>query len=299
MQHRVDEAIKQTEVIEKDMEKWLRDVSNVVTDFEDLEKETTSGKQTCLYGWCPNLIWKYKLARRAEKKTNIMLKLRDTGKFDNLEGLEQELSLPSLKVLELMNLNELECLWKGPTHLLSLQNLKMLRVIGCNRLRHMFSPTLPRNLLHLEVLIIKYCGELEQIIVGDHTVDHVQLGLFPNLYSISVTKCDKLKALFLISIARSDLQKLTSLTVETTFQLEELFRHEDEADMKRLVVNECPKITTRFSVDQNTSVHAEAEAPQTSKEDVDMEESPPEVTREIYGWFSNDIQNSLPPYIGK
>ncbi|KAL5756139.1 hypothetical protein ACOSQ2_020885 [Xanthoceras sorbifolium] len=224
-----------------------------------------------------------------------------------LEGLEQELSLPSLKVLELMNLNELECLWKGPTHLLSLQNLKMLRVIGCNRLRHMFSPTLPRNLLHLEVLIIKYCGELEQIIVGDHTVDHVQLGLFPNLYSISVTKCDKLKALFPVSIARSGdreivmprlenlmLHKLACLVNFCPSGYHFIFPY-----LSRLVVNECPKITTRFSVDQNRSVHAEAEAPQTSKEDVDMEESPPEVTREIYGWFSNDIQNSLPPYIGK
>ncbi|KAL5824778.1 hypothetical protein ACOSQ3_020841 [Xanthoceras sorbifolium] len=98
MQHRVDEAIKQTEVIEKDMEKWLRDVSNVVTDFEDLEKETTSGKQTCLYGWCPNLIWKYKLARRAEKKTNIMLKLRDTGKFDNVSVGKINLPKTSLEI---------------------------------------------------------------------------------------------------------------------------------------------------------------------------------------------------------
>ncbi|KAH7544143.1 hypothetical protein JRO89_XS15G0116100 [Xanthoceras sorbifolium] len=203
-----------------------------------------------------------------------------------LEGLEQELSLPSLKVLELKYLDELECLWKGPTHLLNLQNLKKLIVTGCNRLRHMFSPTLAGNLLHLEQLIIEYCGELEQIIVGDHTEDHVQLGLFPNLSSIYVRKCDKLKTLFPVSIARSGLQKLTSLEVEETFQLEELFGHEDEADTVELVVTECPKITTKFSVDQNRSVHAEVEAPQTGKEHVDMEESPPDVTREINCWSS-------------
>ncbi|KAL5802858.1 hypothetical protein ACOSQ4_031163 [Xanthoceras sorbifolium] len=253
-----------------------------------------------------------------------------------LEGLEQELSLPSLKVLELKYLDELECLWKGPTHLLNLQNLKKLIVTGCNRLRHMFSPTLAGNLLHLEQLIIEYCGELEQIIVGDHTEDHVQLGLFPNLSSIYVRKCDKLKTLFPVSIARSGLQKLTSLEVEETFQLEELFGHEDEADtvgdreivmsrleklilvhlvslinfcpsgyhfifqsLSELVVTECPKITTKFSVDQNRSVHAEVEAPQTGKEHVDMEESPPDVTREINCWSSKRIQEILPPYIEK
>ncbi|KAL5804507.1 hypothetical protein ACOSQ3_031307 [Xanthoceras sorbifolium] len=229
-----------------------------------------------------------------------------------LEGLEQELSLPSLKVLELKYLDELECLWKGPTHLLNLQNLKKL------------------------ILIIEYCGELEQIIVGDHTEDHVQLGLFPNLSSIYVRKCDKLKTLFPVSIARSGLQKLTSLEVEETFQLEELFGHEDEADtvgdreivmsrleklilvhlvslinfcpsgyhfifqsLSELVVTECPKITTKFSVDQNRSVHAEVEAPQTGKEHVDMEESPPDVTREINCWSSKRIQEILPPYIEK
>ncbi|TXG66987.1 hypothetical protein EZV62_008262 [Acer yangbiense] len=363
--------------------------------------------------------------------------------FQNLEELkirecrlsQLELSLPSLKVLELGWLEELECLCKGPTHLLSLPNLKKLSVRYCNRLRHMFSPSLATNLLQLEELFISYCGELEQIfieddaaeynqtllkdhlqspllfpnlssidisncgklksvfpvsiahllslqnlttlelsncdglthlfsstlarnllqlesidimdcgeleqiIIEDHTEDHhVQVGLFPNLSSISVYKCGKLKTLFpTVTIARSGLQKLKTIYIGRSFQLEELFGHKDEADMtshretvlpqlqkltlkelaslinfcpvgyhfifpslSKLFVTKCPKLTTRFSVDQNRSVHAEAKAPQTGKENADMEQSPPETTREIYcqEWMPNALREQLPPYIGK
>ncbi|KAI9185497.1 hypothetical protein LWI28_007920 [Acer negundo] len=351
-----------------------------------------------------------------------------------LEDVEQELSLPSLKVLYLYWLKELECLCKGPTHLLSMPNLKKLSVIRCNRLRHMFSPSLARNFMQLEELIIKNCGELEQIfieddaaeynqtlledhlhwpllfpnlqfidiqncdklrsmfpvithllslqnlttlelhlckrlrhlfsstlarnllqlesifienckeleqfIVEDHTEDdHVQFGLFPNLSSISVKGCGKLKTLFpAVTIARSGLQKLRTLYIRGSFQLEELFGHKDEADMtsdddremvlprleeltleqlgslvnfcpvgyhfifpslSRLFVTKCPKITTRFSVDQNRSVHAEAKVPQMGKEDADMKRSPRKTTVEIdYRGFYG-VESILPPYIGK
>ncbi|KAK4852577.1 hypothetical protein QYF36_025166 [Acer negundo] len=351
-----------------------------------------------------------------------------------LEDVEQELSLPSLKVLYLYWLKELECLCKGPTHLLSMPNLKKLSVIRCNRLRHMFSPSIARNFMQLEELIIKNCGELEQIfieddaaeynqtlledhlhwpllfpnlqfidiqncdklrsmfpvithllslqnlttlelhlckrlrhlfsstlarnllqlesifienckeleqfIVEDHTEDdHVQFGLFPNLSSISVKGCGKLKTLFpAVTIARSGLQKLRTLYIRGSFQLEELFGHKDEADMtsdddremvlprleeltleqlgslvnfcpvgyhfifpslSRLFVTKCPKITTRFSVDQNRSVHAEAKVPQMGKEDADMKRSPRKTTVEIdYRGFYG-VESILPPYIGK
>ncbi|TXG66933.1 hypothetical protein EZV62_008208 [Acer yangbiense] len=205
-------------------------------------------------------------------------------------------------------------------------------------LTHLFSSTtLVRNLLRLESIDIEDCGELEQIIVEDHTEnDHVQLGLFPNLSSISVKRCGKIKTLFPVIIARSGFQKLRTLIIEESFQLEELFGYKDEADMTSdremvlprldrltlkqlaslfnfcpvgyhfifpslswLVVKGCPKITTRFSVDQNRSVHAKAQAPQTAKEDVDMELSPLKTTRNIECWDFDSLRKQLPSYIGK
>ncbi|KAK0602519.1 hypothetical protein LWI29_034309 [Acer saccharum] len=143
----------------------------------------------------------------------------------HLEGLEQELSFPSLKVLKLKYLKELECLCKGPAHLLSLPNLKKLKVDSCSRLRHMFSPSLARNFMQLEELIIQDCKELEQIIVEEHIEDdHVQLGLFPNLSSITVTRCGKLKSLFPVSMAHLlSLQNLTTLKLDDCHGLTHLF----------------------------------------------------------------------------
>ncbi|KAK0602412.1 hypothetical protein LWI29_033091 [Acer saccharum] len=164
--------------------------------------------------------------------------------FQNLEELkirecrvqvlsQLELSLPSLKVLELGWLEELECLCKGPTHLLSLPNLKKLSVRYCNRLRHMFSPSLARNLLQLEELFILYCGELEQIFTEDDIVeynqallkDHLQSPLlFPNLSSIDISNCGKLKSVFPVSIAHLlSLQNLTTLELSNCDGLTHLF----------------------------------------------------------------------------
>ncbi|TXG66984.1 hypothetical protein EZV62_008259 [Acer yangbiense] len=313
----------------------------------------------------------------------------------HLEGVEQELSLSSLKVLHLYGLGELECFCKGPTHLLSLSNLKKLSLSSCHRLRHIFSPSLARNFMQLEQLIIWDFRELEQIFIEDDaeynqtlSKDRLQwLLLFPNLSSISIWMCDKLKSMFPVSmdhlfslqnlatlkldncnglthllsstLARNLLQ-LKSLYIEKCKELEQIVVEDrtedhlrlglfpnissisvkgcnkDEVDMtsqremvlpqlkeltlkqlaslvnfcpvgyhfifpslSSLVVTECPKLTTRFSIDQNKYVHAEAKAPQTGKEDVDMEQSPPETTREIYCWNPDSLRKWLPPYIGK
>ncbi|KAI9187247.1 hypothetical protein LWI28_025932 [Acer negundo] len=228
-----------------------------------------------------------------------ILQLDRVENFIDFYSENSSLNLQTAKrVLELYWLRELECLCKGPTHLLSLPNLKKLSVYDCDRLTHLFTSTLARNLLQLESICIMGCKELEQIIVKDHTEDdHVQLGLFPNLSSISVKRCGKLKTLFpAVTIARSGLQKLRTLNVESSSQLEEMFGHKDEADMtshremvlpqlekltlrdlaslvnfcpigyhfifpslSELVVTKCPMITTKFSLDQNRSVHTEAE----------------------------------------
>ncbi|TXG46634.1 hypothetical protein EZV62_027867 [Acer yangbiense] len=208
--------------------------------------------------------------------------------FQNLEELkirecrvqvlsQLELSLPSLKVLELEYLEELECLCKGPMHLLSLPNLKKLEVSYCKRLRHMFSPSLARNLLQLEELSIYYCGELEQIFNEDDAADMTSH-----------------REMVLPQLQKLTLQELPSLVNFCPVGYHFIF-----PSLSSLVVKECPKITTRFSVDQNRSVHAEAEAPQTSKEDVNMEQSSPETTKEIKCWGFDDLQKLLPPYIGK
>ncbi|KAK0601298.1 hypothetical protein LWI29_022924 [Acer saccharum] len=240
----------------------------------------------------PNLIcWYDKLEKISIEKNNQTL-LKDHLQWSLLFPNLSRIHISSCYKLKSMFMVSI-------THLLSLQNLTTLILDNCHGLTHLFSSTtLVRNLLRLESIDINDCGELEQIIVEDHTEnDHVQFGLFPNLSFISVKGCGKLKTLFpAVTIARSGLQNLKTIRVENSFQLEELFGHKDEADMtshkemvlpqlekltlrelaslvnfcpvgyhfifpslSELFVKECPKITTRFSVDQSRFVHAEAE----------------------------------------
>ncbi|KAI9161014.1 hypothetical protein LWI28_013620 [Acer negundo] len=209
---------------------------------------------------------------------------------------QRPLLFPNLLRVDIFSCDKLKCLFPvSIAHLLSLQNLTTLELDNCHRLTHLFSSTLTRNLLQLERIDIVDCGELEQIIVEDYTKDHVQFGLFPNLSYISVKRCAKLKTLLPFSIARRGLRKLKNIYIQTAFQLEELFGHKDEAGMTsdrkielpllevltlrelaslvsfcpsnygfifpsllHLWVTKCPKITTRFSIDQYGSIHAEA-----------------------------------------
>ncbi|KAH9802683.1 putative disease resistance protein [Citrus sinensis] len=154
------------------------------------------------------------------------------------DGQESKISLlrSSLKDLTLENLPELEVLCKGPTHVLSLQNLTSLILKDCNRLRHIFSSALARNLLQLKHFRIEHCKELEQIIVEDEdeahnqisSSDHLQHVYFPNLIYIKVKECNKLERLFHVDIARG-LQKLRELTVCDNMRLVEVFGQKDEA----------------------------------------------------------------------
>ncbi|XP_031248208.1 uncharacterized protein LOC116105979 [Pistacia vera] len=157
-------------------------------------------------------------------------------------------------------------------------------------------------MLQLKELEIRECAELEQIIdVKDG--EEVGANLLQTLSCIGVEKCHKLKNLFPISIARG-FQQLERLQVIDNSELKEIFGDNDVIDEKEfhlpqltwmslrdlprltnfchvdyhfifpappfewLVVERCPKISTRFSWDEeNKRVHAEAKAPKIGSED--------------------------------
>ena len=163
--------------------------------------------------------------------------LQEVFKLEGLltrEGEQQNMVLIELKKMKLCNLLELRCIWKGPTQLINLKNLQNLKVFGCKKLIHLFTPTLARSLQNLTLLKIKRCDKLEHLIVEDEedqilSERHLQTLCFPNLCFLNVTKCNKLKFLFPVMIAHN-LLKLSSLNVEDASQLVEVFAHEDEGD---------------------------------------------------------------------
>ncbi|OMO71306.1 Disease resistance protein [Corchorus capsularis] len=142
-------------------------------------------------------------------------------------------NLSSLRVLRLETLPGLCIIWRDLVQQVTLQNLITLKVIGCKSLRHVFSPTIAKSLLHLKHLKIWGCDTLEQIIAADQISSssssevHPQ-ACFPELTKLQIGRCQNLKRLFAASCV-AHLSKLRYLIVEEAFELEHLFVHESEA----------------------------------------------------------------------
>ncbi|KAJ7960785.1 Disease resistance protein [Quillaja saponaria] len=154
----------------------------------------------------------------------------------------------SLYRLQLCHLPELRVIWKGPKECLSLQNLYYLEVIGCRKLKTIFSPTVVRSLPQLETVVIRDCEELETII-SDGKEHQVQLntyprqGCFPKLSWLIVRHCNSLKYLFPIAMAR-DFPQLKCLEVAEAYQIEEIFGYEAESRANCAEEIVLPKLET-------------------------------------------------------
>ncbi|MFQ6662524.1 hypothetical protein Gotur_030344, partial [Gossypium turneri] len=202
-------------------------------------------------------------------------------------------------ILGLYKLTELRVIWSGPIQVEHFQNLTHLTVNYCRRLRHIFSPTIARNLPQLWRLHISTCEELEQIIGKDQTPSqhHLQPICFPKLSWINIVNCENLKCLFPITLAHGGLPNLDRLDLIRLSKLEQVFEG-DESNVSKdeekvihlprltdlvlgnlpnlvsfcpvgyhfvfqslrcLEVKGCPNVTTRFSVDSKQSVHAKTQ----------------------------------------
>ncbi|XVE80367.1 hypothetical protein DITRI_Ditri14bG0134200 [Diplodiscus trichospermus] len=87
----VDEAIRQTEVIEKDVQDWLTRAEKELGEAQNLEDEIERNK---CFKWCPNLGWRYCLSKKVAKKTLRISRLLETSDFPRvgrrapLQGIE-------------------------------------------------------------------------------------------------------------------------------------------------------------------------------------------------------------------
>ncbi|XP_017985184.1 PREDICTED: probable disease resistance protein At4g27220 isoform X2 [Theobroma cacao] len=233
--------------------------------------------------------------------TNCSQDYLAVGNHEEVFQVQGEYSFSSLNVLHLEDLCEVRLIWKDVPQVVTLENLTTLNVIDCKRLSYIFSPTTARGLSQLVCLNIQQCDKLDRIIAEDQVCSSSNADLqpmsFPNLTTISVGFCKKLKSLFPLGSVRC-LPKLEKLIVERNYELEQVFELEDEAeviikkeikfdqleelslqeqpslfdfcpsgyhfvlpDLKCLMVTKCPKMTTCFFIDSEYSVHAKAEGP--------------------------------------
>uniref|UniRef100_A0A7N2MTR5 Uncharacterized protein n=1 Tax=Quercus lobata TaxID=97700 RepID=A0A7N2MTR5_QUELO len=86
-QQKVQEAIKRAamniEVAEKDVERWLTNVNQLMEEVQALENKVQVNLRFC-NGWCPDWIRQYKLCKEAIQMTNVVKELQDKGKFSEL-----------------------------------------------------------------------------------------------------------------------------------------------------------------------------------------------------------------------
>jgi hypothetical protein len=118
------------------------------------------------------------------------------------------------------------------------------------------------SLVQLNVLEISNCEELEQIIAKDNDDENDQIlsgsdlqsSCFPNLYTLLIRGCNKLKSLFPVAMA-SGLKRLRRLEVKESFQLLGVFGQDDHAspvnvekemvlpDLQELLLIQLPSIS--------------------------------------------------------
>ena len=187
-------------------------------------------------------------------------------------------SLSELKRLiieECMELRQIVgCEEGAPKNSFTFSNLKRLEIIGCAKLEVVFPKSVLRCLPELNLVKIRKCKELRQIIekdVEDKTLSSLlsPQPFFPNLEALYVGHCHKLKR-FISGSTSNDLPNLHLLIINGASELQELvgcdkigntkaklprlklliFMHLSNFDqeielsnLKNSVVYECPKLS--------------------------------------------------------
>ena len=84
VQGAIERAAMNNEIAEKDVERWLTNVNQLMGEVQAFEIEVQVNLRFC-NGWCPDWIRRYRLCKEAIQKTDAVKKLQDErGKFPEL-----------------------------------------------------------------------------------------------------------------------------------------------------------------------------------------------------------------------
>ncbi|KAL9403404.1 hypothetical protein Peur_000376 [Populus x canadensis] len=157
---------------------------------------------------------------------------------------EKELPLPSsLTRLQLYQLPELKCIWKGPTSHVSLQSLADLHLDSLDKLTFIFTPSLVQSLPKLESLRISECGELKHVIREEDGEREIipESPRFPQLKDIFIYFCDKLEYVFPVSVSPS-LLNLEQIRILNAHNLKQIFYSVEGDTLTRDGIIKFPKL---------------------------------------------------------
>ncbi|KAI4356279.1 hypothetical protein L6164_000312 [Bauhinia variegata] len=136
-----------------------------------------------------------------------VLKLQSCNSLREVFDLEEETDVhedqtprvpkSSLEVLSLDSLPNLKQLWnKDPRGILDFQSLSEIHVMKCESVKYLFSVSVAKSLMQLEVLSIKCCARLEHTVAGEEGTDTSISFVFPEVTSLKLWDLPKLKGFY-------------------------------------------------------------------------------------------------------
>ncbi|GMP81279.1 hypothetical protein CsSME_00036039 [Camellia sinensis var. sinensis] len=148
--------------------------------------------------------------------------------YDTVQPLFNKVAFSALKTLRLWKMPALTHLWKGPTQLVRLRNLTFLKLERCDKLESMFSLSIARDLMQLEILHVSECSKLEVLISSEEEGDQNEIAstateatdkiVFPKLKELYLESlqsftaiCEAVNGIELLQLNRLELHMIPKL----------------------------------------------------------------------------------------
>ncbi|KAI4313426.1 hypothetical protein L6164_026410 [Bauhinia variegata] len=88
VQHEVDAAMRNGELIEGDVKKWLEEVDEITMKFNGLNNDERHANTGCSTRSFPNLCFRHKLSRQSKKIKVVIVETNARGNFDGVSYRE-------------------------------------------------------------------------------------------------------------------------------------------------------------------------------------------------------------------
>ncbi|KAI4318231.1 hypothetical protein L6164_026020 [Bauhinia variegata] len=126
---RAETAKKEGKKVDIMVEKWLKDANTIIEEVEKLEKRVKS-KNTCCFGRCPNLIWRYHVGKQLLEKTKVMLEHNSKINFPEFARPTTPLGMKYFSSRGFMYFNSTKVAWDQVMEALKDDKVSMIGLWG-------------------------------------------------------------------------------------------------------------------------------------------------------------------------